>query len=165
VGLFATSIELKRERKTLMISLNPQTLLGPPLPPDPIFGVGTDAFLCLLRLIGNPDAAKQRLGEIHDAAMAANEVIREANEAQQTMSAARKLHDETLLREKKEHDRAIAEAKATSVSECAAASQEINAMRANAEKLQARAKADATAAAELKADLEQRVAKIKAAAA
>jgi hypothetical protein len=148
-----------------MISLNPQTVLGPPMPPDPIFGVGADAFLGLLRMIGDPDAAKRRLGEIHDAAMAANEIIREASETQRTMAAERKAHDETLLRERTEHDRAIAAARAKFHSECNAGTQEINKMRVNAERLQVKAQADATAAAELKADLLQRVAKIKAAAA
>jgi hypothetical protein len=148
-----------------MISLNPQTVLGPPMPPDPIFGVGADAFLGLLRLVGDPDAAKKRLGEIHDAAMAANEIIRAAREAAETMAAERKVYNETLARELKEHDRAIAAARAKFDSEGNAGSQEINKMRANAERLQVKAQADATAAAQLKADLEQRVAKIKAAAA
>jgi hypothetical protein len=148
-----------------MITMNPQTVLGPPMPPDPIFGVGTDAFLGLLRLVGDPAASKKRLGEIHDAAAAANEAIRAANEAQQTMSDARKAHDETLLRERTEHDRAIAAARAKFDSECNAASQEINEMRAAAEKLQTRAKADAEAAAALKIDLERRVDQIKSATA
>jgi hypothetical protein len=126
---------------------------------------GTEAFLALIQLVSDPDAAKERLGKIFDACMEANDKIREANEAQQIMSVERKLHDETLLRERTEHDRSIAEAKKKSDFDCGAAMAEARLQRASAAKLEAQAKADATAAAELKANLEQRIAKIKSAAA
>jgi hypothetical protein len=145
-----------------MISLLPTQSLSPP---PGTSSSGFEAFSALLQIAGDPAAAKKRLGEILDAAMAANDVIRAANEAKQAMSAERKVHDETLLRERATHDRAIADAKAKSASACAMASDEIRVMRADAEKLQAKAKADATASAELRADLERRLGAIKKAAA
>jgi hypothetical protein len=148
----------------MMGMMGMETLIGPPMPPDPVFGVGTDAFLSLLRLIGNPDAAKQRLKNIYEAVVAANEVIRQANEDRQTMLAERKAHDEALKSERTEHDQSIAKARAKHDSECAAASQEIKTMRANAEKLQAQTANDAKTASELRADLERRLEAIRGAA-
>ena len=145
-----------------MISL--QTI-SPPMPPDPVFGVGTDAFLGLLRLIGDPDAAKERLAKIHDAVLEANELIRAANEAQQKSDAALAGHAERIRVERAAHDDAMKEAKAKHDAECNSAMAEVRLQRDRVSKLEAKAKADATAAADLKADLEQRLAKIKSAAA
>jgi hypothetical protein len=149
----------------MMGMMGMETLIGSGMSPDPVFGVGTDAFLSLLRLIGDPEAAKQRLENIYEAAMAANDKIREANEAQQKMADARKAHDETLLRERTEDVRSIAAAREKSNADCATAMNEVAAHRVSAEKLHAQARADATAAAELKADLERRLETIKKAAA
>jgi hypothetical protein len=146
-----------------MISL--QTIAGAPMPPDPILGVGPDAFFCLLRLIGDPDAARERLAKIHDAVMEANEVIKAANVAQEKHDAERKLHSETLQRERAEHDRTLAEARAKSDADCRTAMDDVRSKQERASKAAAKAEADAAAAANLKSDLEQRLAKIKSAAA
>jgi hypothetical protein len=146
-----------------MISL--QTITGPPMPPDPVLGVGPDAFFCLLRLIGDPDAAKDRLAKIHDAVMEANEVIQAANEAQQKSDAARAEHDKRINAERAAHDGAMKDAKAKHDAECSSAMSEVRLQRDRASKLEAKAKDDAAAAADLRADLEQRLAKIKMAAA
>jgi polyribonucleotide nucleotidyltransferase len=148
-----------------MISLNPQTISGPPPGADPIFGAGTDAFFSLMRLVSDPDAAKERLGKIYDAVMAANEQIAAAKAAQEELAAARKAHDNQLHKERAEHDRSLAAARAKSDADCGAAMADVRSKQERASKAAAQAEADATAAANLKADLEQRLAKIRSAAA
>jgi hypothetical protein len=140
-------------------------VLGPPMSPDPVFGVGTDAFLGLLRLIGDPDAAKERLAKIYEAVIDANKQIADAKTAQGELAAARAEHDAQIGKERGEHDRALAEAKKKFDSDCSAAAAEILSQRESAATQAAQAKADATAAADLRADLEQRLAKIRSAAA
>jgi hypothetical protein len=147
-----------------MISLNLQNLI-PPKEADPVFGKGTDAFFSLLNLISDPAAAKERLGQIFNAVMEANEVIRAAKATQDELAAARKAHDGQLIRERTEHDRALAEAKTKSNADCNQAMEDIRSKQERASKAVAKAEADATAAADLKADLEQRLAKIRLAAA
>ena len=146
-----------------MISL--QTLTGPPTAPDPVLGLGADAFFALLRLIGHPEAAKERLQKIYDAVTEANEEIRAANEAKAAIDAERKAHDEALKRERADHDRELTNAKAKSDDDCTKAMSEVREHRDNATKHEASAKADAAVAADLRADLEQRLAKIRSAAA
>jgi hypothetical protein len=145
-----------------MISMMPTQALIPP-GPSPVSGA--EAFFALLHLVSDVDASKERLKKIFDACVEANDKIREANELQPKMTAARKEHDETLLRERTEHDRTIAAARAKFDSECNAGTQKINEMRANAERLQVKAQADAAAASELRADLQRRLDTIKKAAA
>ncbi len=123
---------------------------------------GTREFF--LRLIADPGAAAKRLEELTNAGVKANETIISANEDLKN-ETARKTHDETLRRERQEHDRSIAAARAKSDFACALASDEIREMRADAEKLHGQAKADAAAASELRADLERRLDNIKRAAA
>jgi hypothetical protein len=140
-----------------MITLIPST---PPSPPDQ-----TTAFFNLLNLVADPDAAKKRLAEIHDATLKANEQIAEARTAQGEFAAARAEHDARISKELKEHDAKLKSERAACASECAMAMAEVRLQQERASKLDAKAKADATAAADLKSDLETRLAKIRSAAA
>src|ERR1700732_2305069 len=127
-----------------MISLNqqPMHILGPGKePPD-----GHEAFFALLRLVTDPAASKKRLEEIYNACLQANETIRQANEAQQKLDAARKEHDETLKRERAEHHQKITQAN----TEIASKDQQVNSQLAERERavkrLEAKAADDARAA-------------------
>ena len=140
-----------------MISFNQ---LAPGSPRDE-----TASFFHLLAVIADPDAAKAALQKIADALSEASAVIEAAKVAQQSIDAAKAEHDAALKKERDEHDRSLADAKAKSDRACSLAMDEVRRQRADAGELRARASKDAKAASEIRADLEQRLAKIKAAAA
>jgi hypothetical protein len=145
-----------------MITLLPTQALTSPTKESPN---GTEAFFELLHLIADPAAAKKRLEEIFNATLKANEAIGAANEAQQKLDAARKLHDETLRRERTEHQQKITQSNA----DLAARDQQLNSQLAERERavkrLEAKASEDATAVSKLRGDLERRLATIREAAA
>jgi len=123
------------------------------------------SFLNLLAVVADPKAAKAALLKIANALLEANAVIEAAKVAQQSIDAAKAEHDAALKKERDEHDRSLADAKAKSDRACSLAMDEVRRQRADAGELRARASKDAKAASEIRADLEQRLAKIKAAAA
>jgi hypothetical protein len=126
---------------------------------------GHEAFFALLHMVNDPTAAKKRLEEIFSACVAANEVILQANEPQKKLDAARKLHEETLRRERAEHEQKITQAN----SEITSKDKSVNSQLAERERavktLEAKAADDAKAVSKLRADLERRTAMVREAAA
>jgi hypothetical protein len=122
-----------------------------------------DAFFNLLALVSNPEAVKARVKQIVDAQTEAQAFLEAAKAELLALEQARKEHPQALKKERAAHDRDLADAKEKFDRECAEESGKIRASRAETDRLLARARADAAAAAELKANLEARVAKMKAA--
>jgi len=144
-------------------------LLSPSPPPIPLAPDGeTNSFyhlMNLLALLTNPDRHRKHLGEIFEARMAWQDAKSEAQKALKELDVARTEHDAQIKAERDEHDRSIAEARAKFDNQCGRDMSEVRLKLENATMLEAQAKADATAAATLRADLEARLEKIKQAAA
>ena len=122
-------------------------------------------LLNLVRLFANPEASIAALQALAAATTEAQARIEEAAKREANIATAAREHKARLNRERDQHDRELAEAQARHQRTCSEQMDEINAQRRNAEQLMAKARADADAAALLKADLQRRVEAIKTATA
>jgi chromosome segregation ATPase len=119
----------------------------------------------LVSLLANPDATKQRITEMQTATATLQQAIDEQKTQMAAFAVAEASHQEAINAATDEHAAKLAADQAAFNSECARRKSELDARDAELSQLQARAQADAEAAEVLRADLEARLAHIKAAAA
>jgi hypothetical protein len=137
-------------------------LTMPPAPPAP---QDFKPFFDLLAVISDAKASKARLEQLVAAADDARTLIEQAKNAPAEILARLSEYEKT--REKAEQDHARKLARATSVfdEKCALRMSEVAASEARAAEFESKAKADAEAAALLRADLQRRLNRIHEAAA
>jgi hypothetical protein len=122
-------------------------------------------FFGLLNICGDAEGSRKRVSELHAAAAAAEAGARTCHTEQDRLSKARIEHDEYLRKTRAELDTEIKTKRAAHQTECSRQLAEIRRKTAEADRLNERARTDAQAAAELKADLENRLQKLKSIAA
>jgi serine/threonine protein phosphatase PrpC len=115
----------------------------------------------LLRLIADPDGAAQRLQALAQKIVEAQAARNAADNAQAALVAARDTHNETIRRERTAHEKKLVDASLNSEMTCRKREREVeNRERAIAERERHVAETE-KAASELKADLEQRLARLR----
>jgi hypothetical protein len=122
-----------------------------------------ESFYKLLAIIADPDAAKKRLDELAASQAEAKAALDAVHVAHAELDAARLAQDQALKNASDEQEKRLADAKSAFTANCSARARALDERDDAAKQLLAKAKADSEAAAELRADLERRVAAIKAA--
>jgi hypothetical protein len=136
-----------------------------PISTPPEVKTESDAFFHLLALCTNPDETKKRVAALYEAAVKATEAKAEAEDAQKRLSTEKASHDALIAKERQEHDAKLAAERKAWTVECQKGMAEVELRDAESRRLNDRARADSTAAAELKADLTRRLETIRQAAA
>jgi hypothetical protein len=122
-----------------------------------------ESFYKLLAIIADPAGTKKRLDELAAGQAEAQKTVDAANLALADLDATRLAQERALKTERDEHESALEQSKSQFGAYCTRRIQELDARDDAATQLFAKATADSAAAAELRADLERRVAAIKAA--
>jgi hypothetical protein len=128
-------------------------LVPPALPDDR----DVKTLHALLHLIADPKAISQQLERLTELSKAAAQQVDVANTVRAELEAEQRTHDETLASERAEHDKAIAREKSAVAAEHAQRASALDEREAEIARLEAKAKADADAAAKLKASLERKL--------
>jgi hypothetical protein len=123
------------------------------------------SLLDLLACVADPAAAGDRVAQLSAAAAEARTAIAGAQAAQTELATAKAEHDAEVKAERDAHDAKLAAAQQAFDVECNHRRQEIATREAEVADLQARAQRDAAAAAELRQSLQERLDRIRVAAA
>jgi hypothetical protein len=121
----------------------------------PVSDNETRSFFNLLALVTDPKASAKRVSELYEAALKSNEAAAEAKKATDQLAIDRAAHDAQIAKELKEHNERMASERKACDKYCSQAMGEVQQAKAEAERLNSQARADATAAAGLKASLEK----------
>jgi hypothetical protein len=138
-------------------------MLMPPIPAD--LPATLTTLQDLVSLLADPAAAKQRITEMQTATAALQQAADEQKTQMAAFAVAEAAHQEAIDKATTEASEKIAADQAAFDAACTARKSELNARDAELTQLQARVQADAEAAEVLRADLETRLAHIKAATA
>jgi predicted RNase H-like nuclease (RuvC/YqgF family) len=118
-------------------------------------------FVDLLRVIADPAGAEKRLQDLAEKIVAATAATNEASSAVAALQVARGSHDDTIRRERADHEKTLAEAQANFDQAHRGREREVaNRERAVAERERHVSETE-KAASELKSDLEQRLARLR----
>ena len=141
--------------------INPMT---PPLPAIP----SSDSFAAvaaLLTLLADPAAAQARLKELMDAAELARKMIAELNENRAAAAREYEVHRIAIRTEREQFAQEMTGARDQANFGFRQREQAISDREAELSKLTAKAMADGATAAKLRSDLEDRLARVRSAAA
>jgi len=138
--------------------------LAPATPPGDL-PVTLQTLSDLVSLLADPAAAKQRVADMQAATTALRQAIDEQKTQTAAFAVAQAEYQETLDRATAEQAERLAAAQSEFDTECARRKSELDSRADQLSQLQARAQADAEAAETMRADLEKRLAHIKAATA
>jgi hypothetical protein len=136
----------------------------PALVDNPLTGAMVMSFAELISVLAEPERSKALLREIWEAHGAKVQAKADSEKAIDELKIKRAEHDATIARERKDHEAWIRKTRDECSQQCGRDMSEINTARREANQMRDQARADAAAAAELKNDLERRLAAVKLAA-
>ena len=117
----------------------------------------------LITLLADPAAAKERVAEMQKASAEFREAIEASKAERAAFALAETAHQEALDKSATEHAAMLAANQTDFDTACAKTKSELDSRADELAQLQAKAREDAEAAAAIRADLETRIAHIKAA--
>jgi hypothetical protein len=133
--------------------------------PAPPSAAELKPILDLLSLLADPAATQKRISEFAAAAVEARALLDQAKAEEDKLAAAQKSHDADLQAARRQHDEALRADRSAANEEHQRTRAELDERTRAVEAREAAAAADGARAAELKADLERRLAIISKAAA
>jgi hypothetical protein len=132
-------------------------MIGGLLSSAPPAGFPTDAFLSLL---ADPEATKRRLKELIAASAEAVAATEQARAAQAELPAQRAAHAKAIKAEREQHDAALATSRKVHEAKCTKREEALDQRERLLAEREAKAAADAEAAARLKTTLEMKLKRI-----
>jgi hypothetical protein len=141
--------------------INGNNMLSVPIPAASDFGPA----LAIMAMVADPEASKARLDQLAAASAECRSAIEQAAQAQKDLAAAKQAHDKTLADDAAAASAKLAQAQTAFDVACAARKRALDERESAIAERERQSKADADAAATLKADLDRRLASIRAAAA
>ncbi|HUI12557.1 MAG TPA: hypothetical protein VL048_03695 [Xanthobacteraceae bacterium] len=145
----AAGIHVDQPKRNEMLSLAPSTVI--PSPRD------IQTIVSLVELLADPKATRARLDDFSKASAAAQKLLDDAAAAQAKLAADRLATEHRLADERAKHDDQLSREREAHRAEIGRINAEIAATQKRTAELNAQARADATKAAELKADMMRRI--------